>query len=68
MYGFNIYEDFPHGEFKKLESYYCSAENREYAYIIAFNYAKKKYPNKNVSVMSTNWKWGIIYERTEILR
>ena len=54
MYGFNVYEDFEHGEFKKLTSYYCSAEDREHAYLIALKWAKEKYPNKNVSVMGTN--------------
>ena len=54
MYRFNIYEDFEHGEFKWLEAYYCSAEDRERAYVLAYRYAKEKYPSKNISVMITN--------------
>lgn len=54
MYSINIYEDFPHGEFKLLETYYCYAHNRAEAKLIALRYAEEKYPDRKISVMNTN--------------
>lgn len=54
MYRVNIYEDFEHGDFKLLETYYCYAHNRGEAKLIALRYAQDKYKGRNVSVMSVN--------------
>ena len=59
MYRFNVYLDFPHGEFKFLETTGFFAESREEAEKIALKYAQEKYKDWDVSVMSVNWgaKW-----------
>lgn len=54
MYSVNIYQDFPHGDFKLLETKYEYAEKREDAKEIVLEYAKNKYKDMNVSVMSVN--------------
>lgn len=54
MYNLNIYEDFQNGRFKLLERFYTNADSRESAKAKALEYAKEKYPGKNVSVMNTN--------------
>ena len=54
MYSLNIYEDFPKGEFKLLERFYTNADSRGSAKAKALEYAKEKYPDKNVSAMNTN--------------
>lgn len=54
MYGFNVYENFANGEFKRLTSYYCSGDTREEAKEKALAWAKATYPTRNVDVMSTN--------------
>lgn len=54
MYSLNIYEDFPGGEFKLLETFYTSADSRASAKEKALRYAKEKYKGRNVSVMNTN--------------
>ena len=54
MYRVNIYEDYPGGEFKLLETYYCYARDRADAKLIALRYAQEKYKGRNVSVMNTN--------------
>lgn len=54
MYRLNIYEDYPHGEFKYLEPYACYAHDREEAKRIALRYAQEKYKGRNVSVSNTN--------------
>ena len=54
MYRFNVYQDFPHGEFKLLETKGEYAESREDAEKIVYEYAQKKYKGMNVSVMSVN--------------
>ena len=54
MYGFNVYENFVNGDFRKLTSYYCSADNRKEATAKATKWAQETYPTRNVDVMSTN--------------
>lgn len=54
MYRFNVYQDFPHGDFKLLETKGEYAESREDAEKIVYEYAQKKYKGMNVSVMSVN--------------
>ena len=54
MYSVNIYEDFEHGEFKLLETYYCYAHDRAEAKLIALRYAQEKYKDRKISVMNTN--------------
>lgn len=54
MYRFNVYQDFPHGEFKLLETTGEYAENRKDAEKAVLEYAKKKYKDITVSVMSVN--------------
>ena len=54
MYRFNIYQDFPHGDFKLLETKGEYAETREDAKKIVLEYAKEKYKGMNVSVLSVN--------------
>lgn len=53
-YSVNVYQDFPHGEFKLLETKYTYAENREDAKRIVLEYAKEKYKDATISVMNTN--------------
>ena len=54
MYRLIIYEDFPHGEFKFLETYACYAHDRAEAKLIALRYAEEKYKGKKISVMNAN--------------
>ena len=55
MYSFNVYEDYPSGCFRFLCTYHCfNAKSREEAKQIALEWAKNKYPDITVSVMSTN--------------
>lgn len=54
MYGFNVYENFTNGEFKKLTCYYVSASSRAEATAKAQKWAIENYPTRNVDVMSTN--------------
>ena len=54
MYGFNVYENFANGEFKKLTSYYVNASSRAEATAKAQKWAIENYPTRNVDVMSTN--------------
>lgn len=54
MYRLNIYENYPDGSFKLLESFSTFAEDREDAKRIALEYAIEKYPGKNVDVMNVN--------------
>lgn len=54
MYRFNVYQDFPHGEFKLLETKGEYAESREDAKRIVLEYAKEKYKGIDVSVMNVN--------------
>lgn len=54
MYRVAIYQDFPHGEFKWLETKSTFADNREDAKRIVLEYAKEKYKGMNVSVMNVN--------------
>ena len=54
MYAVNIYQDFPNGEFKLLETEYVKADNREEAKRIALESAKEKYKGMNVSVINVN--------------
>ena len=54
MHRVNIYQDFPHGEFKYLETRAVWAEDREDAKRIVLEYAKRKYEGMNVRVMNVN--------------
>ena len=54
MYSLNIYEDFPHGDFKLLETYYCYAHDRAEAKLIALRYAQEKYKGRKISVVNNN--------------
>ena len=54
MYSVNIYEDFEHGDFKLLETYYAYARDRAEAKLIALRYAEEKYKDRKISVMNTN--------------
>lgn len=54
MYIVNIYQDFPHGDFKLLETYYAHARDREDAKLIALRYAQEKYKDRKVSVTNVN--------------
>lgn len=54
MYSLNIYEDFPNGDYKLLETFYCYARDRADAKLIALRYAQEKYKGKKVSVTNIN--------------
>ena len=54
MYSVNIYEEYEHGEFRLLETYYCYAHNRAEAKLIAQRYAEEKYEGRKISVMNVN--------------
>ena len=54
MYRLNIYEDFPNGDFKLLETFFCYAKDRADAKLIALRYAQEKYKGRKISVMNTN--------------
>ena len=54
MYSLNIYEDFPNGDFKLLETFYCYARDRADAKLIALRYAQEKYKDRKVSVTNNN--------------
>ena len=54
MYRLNIYENYPDGSFRFLESITTFAKDREDAKRIALEYAREKYPGKNVDVMNVN--------------
>ena len=54
MYCLNIYQNFPYGDFKFLETKYFQADSREEAKRIVFEYAKEKYKDRDVSVLNVN--------------
>ena len=54
MYNFNVYEDFGNHEFKFLCTYACYGRDRAEAKTKALVWAQETYPDRNVSVMSTN--------------
>lgn len=54
MYGVNIYQNYPKGEFRLLETMYVYAKSREDAKKIVLEYAQEKYGGMNISVMNVN--------------
>ena len=53
-YGVNIYQDFPHGEFKFLDRKWVYAENREEAKKKVLEIAKEQYKDMDISVTNAN--------------
>ena len=53
-YGVNIYQDFPHGEFKLIDKKWVYAENREEAKKKVLEIAKEQYKDMDISVTNAN--------------